>query len=317
MKIIKYLFLVFLIFFTKQSFWYQELVKEEYEWKQTQYIKVVIDENHSVVTVISNSWDTLKNLVKSVWWISWVNWAYFCPADYKQCSWINYSENTRYVEWVRYSKYFDDLWISWLFWFDKDWKPLFILKNEGYVEGINRRHNVEKLKDMNYWIANFPVLLLEWKNVINESKDILDIKQKTKWIKSFICSLDDNKTIKMWTVSNVTVEELALYIQTNLNCHNAINLDSGWSLWMLYNDKEIKTPWRKIMDAFVVIEKKATEKTKNEEDIKNTQKKDNNKSELEEKNKNLEKIFQNIDKNIKNDPKMKKKVTYKICCNEI
>lgn len=255
MKKQKLLLWLFLLLTLNKTLWYQELVDENIEWKKVKYIKVVLDNEHEVITSISENWDTLEDLVKKVWWISWVNWAYFCPADYKQCEWINYSENMRFYNWEKYSKFKDDLWVNWLFWFDENGVPLFILNNYGYVEWINKKFNQEKLKDVKHWLSNFPVLLLQWENVIGDSENILDIKQKTSWIKSFICSLNDNKTILMWTINNVTVKEMAKFIQKNLNCYNAINLDSWWSLWMIYNNKTIKKPWRKIMDAFIVIKK--------------------------------------------------------------
>ncbi len=255
---VKLLILIFLtlIINIKVSLWYQELINEVYDWKKTQYIKVILDENHTIITSLSEGWETLENLVSKVWWISWVNWAYFCPEDYKQCNWINYSQNTRFYNWEKYSKYKDDLWANWLFWFDYNWKPLFILNNFWYVDWIKRKYNYEKINEIKYWIANFPVLLLEWENVVNESENIIDEKQKTTWIKSFICSENNEKIIKIWIVENITVKEMAFFLQKNLNCYNAINLDSWNSLWMIYKNKTIKKPWRKIMDAFVVIEKK-------------------------------------------------------------
>lgn len=257
-----YKILLCLIFtlITTKTFWYQELINDSIDWKKTQYIKVILDDKHEIITSVSETWESLESLVSKVWWISWVNWAYFCPEDYKNCGWTNYSENMRIFDWKKYSKYKDDLWANWLFWFDKNWIPLFILNNYWYVDGINKKYNQDKINDVNYWISNFPVLVLEWKNVINESENILDTKQKTFWIKSFICSQDDNKTIFMWTVSNITVKEMADFLQRNLNCYNAINLDSWGSLWMIYNNETIKKPWRKIMDAFVVVEKKETKK---------------------------------------------------------
>lgn len=252
----KKIIIFILCIYIHTTLWYQEHIVKKLEGKNVNYINVILDGKHKIITSLSKDGDTLENLVNNVWWISWVNGAYFCPADYAKCDGVNYSENSRYYEWESHSKYGADLWASGLFWFDKNGVPLFILNNYGYVDGINKKINEDKLPDVEYGIANFPVLVLQWKNVISESKDILESKQIAKWIKSFICSEDDNKTIKMWTVDNVTVEELADFLQLHLDCYNAINLDSWGSLGMVYNNENIKKPGRKIMDAFVVVENK-------------------------------------------------------------
>lgn len=241
------------------TFWYQEHIVDKIDGKNVNYIKVVLDGKHKIITSISQDWDTLENLVNNVGWISGVNGAYFCPADYKQCGGINYSENSRYFEGESYSRYGNDLGSSGLFGFDRDGNPLFILNNYGYVDGINRKLDSNKLTEVQYGIANFPVLVVNGENVINESSAILESKQIARGIKSFICSESDAKTIKMGTIDNVTVQELAEFVQTNLNCYNAINLDSGWSLGMVYNHENIKKPGRKIMDAFVVVESNETQ----------------------------------------------------------
>lgn len=252
----KLLTIFILLSFFNQSFSYQELINEKVNWKNLNYIKVILDWNHSIITSVSEKWESLESLVNKVSWISWVNWAYFCPKDYKECSWINYSQVMRIFKWEVYSKYGDDLWYTWMFWFDYSWNSTFILNNKYDLEWIKREFNNDNFGKVEYWIANFPVLILNWENVIKESLDVLDNKQKTKWIKSFICSESDNKTIKMWNVSDVNFEELTWILKDSLNCYNAINLDSWASLWMIYDNKIIKKPWRDIMDAFVVVETK-------------------------------------------------------------
>ena len=77
---------------------------------------------------------------------------------------------------------------------------------------------------------------------------------KMKTTKNFICTTKDKKIIYMWYVYNISMLDISNYIKKNFNCYNAINLDAWWSLWLIYNNKYIKKEWRKIMDAFVVIE---------------------------------------------------------------
>ncbi len=100
------------------------------------------------------------------------------------------------------------------------------------------------------------MLLLKWENPNNWNSNIYDKKMLTKWVKSFICSKKDAKTIYMWYISNITVYEMSNYLKDSLWCYNAMNLDSWGSLWMVYNNNTIKKSGRKVMDAFVVIETK-------------------------------------------------------------
>lgn len=258
MKKILTLFILFLLSWT--SFAYQEYINKNIDWKTVSLIKVVLDWKHKIVTAVSDSWDTLENLVNNEWWISGINWAYFCPTDYSQCWWYNHTDSDRVYKWEIHSKYWSDLWARWMFWFNQSWEVLFILNNLWYVSGINKKLNEDKLWELYYWISNFPVLLVNWENVINESMNLVETKMSTKWPKSFICSKQDWKTIVMWSVSDMTVPLMPDYIKKNFDCYNAINLDNWWSLGMIYNNKIIKKPWRKIMDAFVIVEVKETPK---------------------------------------------------------
>lgn len=296
----KILFLLGL-FFIQSTYWYQEHIVENIDGKNVNYLKVILDGKHKIITSVSQEWDTLENLVNNVGWISGVNGAYFCPADYKQCWGINYSDNSRYFEGESYSRYGNDLGSSGLFGFDANGTPLFILNNYGYINGINRKLNSEKLKEVQYGIANFPVLVVEWENVIHESAPILESKQTARGIKSFICSESDAKTIKMGTVDNVTVQELAEFVQTNLSCYNAINLDSGWSLGMVYNHETIKRPGRKIMDAFVVVESNTIQTPEKVIPV-----------EIKKPSKIAEIAFKKIDSLLKKKPEMQEKLLLKI-----
>ena len=44
------------------------------------------------------------------------------------------------------------------------------------------------------------------------------------------------------------------YLKTTFNCYNAMNLDAGGSLGMVYKGTVKSKEGRKIMDAFVVVE---------------------------------------------------------------
>ena len=82
----------------------QRTVQKEIWWKSVNLIKVILDWKHKIVTSLSQDWDTLDNLIKKENWISWVNWSYFCPADYKVCNWINFTDRARIYNNTLYSK---------------------------------------------------------------------------------------------------------------------------------------------------------------------------------------------------------------------
>lgn len=282
----KQIILLIIMFFTfiQISYWAQEYISKTIDWKKVSIIKVILDWKHKVITSLSTNGDSLETLVNKVWWVSWVNWAYFCPADYSQCWWVNSSITKRIYKWEILSNNFEDhmfewkwdmfkvdekikydFWWNWMFWFDIDWNPITVLNettnfwfNEDEMNKIwiDKNHNSDKIPDIFYWIENYPMLLVDWKSMIKASSRVIEGKMLDKWTKTFICSKEDNKTILMWNVSNVTVEEMASFLKDSLECYNAMNLDSWGSLWMVYNKKNVSKPWRKIMDAFVVVETK-------------------------------------------------------------
>jgi len=220
---------------------------------QVQLLKVILDGKHIIVTSISEDWEDLIDLINEVWWIAWVNWAFFMPKDY----WYEKNDTNadRVFQWKKYFKYHWDFGVRWMFWFDINWNPLFIADNKWYVSGWIWQYNQDKKDKLYYWISNHPILVFKWENVLHKSEDVIDEKMKAKWIKNFICSRKDDKTILMWFVYNISIYELTYYLQNILQCYNAILLDSWWSRWMMYNKQYIKKNWRQIMDAFVVVEK--------------------------------------------------------------
>lgn len=263
------MFIYFLSFMIKRLIWffccvlfvgYSSAYISHIGWmvagKSISLIKVIPDTTHTLITVRSQSWTTLSNLVSSVGGIAGVNGAYFCPASYLACWGKNTSDANVIVSWKAYFSYGLDLGARWMFGINSSWNIEFVLNNLWYVSWITKNFNVLWLAKIQYWIANFPVLALSGKNVLGESSSLLDIKMKTRSRKSFICVKKDLKTIVMWSVGSITMDEFAPYIIANFSCFHAINLDAWGSLWMIYDKKVIMKPGRFIMDAFVVIKKK-------------------------------------------------------------
>ncbi len=250
MKKIVLLILLLIPLFSFAKFEYNN---SSIDWKDTNILKIELWWNYELRTSISDHWDTLQNLINKEWAVAWVNWAYFCPDDYSNCD-GNSTVSYRVYDWNHQSTYGQDLWIRGLLWVDKDSNPLFILNNYGYVDWLNKNYNEDKFDDLEYALSNFPVLTHKWRNVIHKSKNIFDTRMETAWTKSFICSKLDNKTVLMWTVSDVDMEGLAWFVTNSLDCHYAINLDAGGSLWMIVEDETIHRHWRDIMDAFVIVD---------------------------------------------------------------
>ena len=72
---------------------YQEILIENRGWHAIRVIKVVLDWEHFVVSSVAGEWwETIQDLTKKVWWISSINWAFFCPKDYSNCEllWKNF-----------------------------------------------------------------------------------------------------------------------------------------------------------------------------------------------------------------------------------
>ncbi len=238
-------------------FAWQQFIDSIISWHKVKIIKVVLDGNHKVITSIAEEWKDLFYFLNKEKGISAINGVYFCPKDYSNCWWKDYTNAPRFYKWKNYSKYWNDFGVNGVFSFDKSWKPFLVMNHvwgdvPNDLENIS--YNADKIKNIYYWLGNFPVLLLKWKSIVNYYSDILSDKIKSKWIKNFICYTRDRKIIYMWFVYDIDIYTLSYFIKEKLGCYEAINLDSGWSLWMIYNNKLIKKNLRPVMDAFVVVE---------------------------------------------------------------
>lgn len=88
------------------------------------------------------------------------------------------------------------------------------------------------------------------------SEPEMDNKIRNAGTKSFICSTQDGQTVYMGYVRSVTIYQFADFIKKNFNCRNAINIDAGKSLGMIYDGNVLaRGERRNIMDAFVVVNK--------------------------------------------------------------
>lgn len=264
MKKLKIIITISLFFLLNKEVYANELYKTEIDWYEISTIKVVKWSGYKVITWVSKEWESLSSLVSRYNWVSWVNWAYFHPADY---GWVNDSSAYRMSNWTKHAKW-DETWATnVVFAFDLDNNP-FLFQNaydysswRGDIYMTGRTINLDKKDKIYNWIWNFPLLLKNGENMLDKALEISE-KMKAKSIKNFICSTKDWNTIFMWNIKNPNIRQVP-EILIKLGCYNAINLDAWGSSSMIYNSKYISGPGRNIMDGFIIVkdDKKIIENT--------------------------------------------------------
>lgn len=233
-------------------------------------IKVTLDWNHKIVTAaLSNSeWvQSVKWLMDSVWWVSAINWAFFCPAEseYSRCD-AGISDFIRIENGNLYSLYWEDIW-AWrsLFWFDYNWKPLASERDPDKESWVNKYRYHEDVPKYEYGISMYTILF-EWEDRSMNWTMTNDSKQKLANDKMFICSTADRNVVYFGTIKRKPFGEMWAYLKNNFGCYNANLLDGGWSRALIYNNQHIIWPGRQVKDAFVVVETNWTQYDWNSQD---------------------------------------------------
>lgn len=259
--------ILWLLLTTGSTFAYQELILRNIDGKPVRIIKVVLDGDDYLVTSLAETGgNTLENLTKQVWWITSLNWTFFCPDDYNYCNGKTHSNFERIFLWdgKSYSRYRPDTGIRWIFGLQKDGTPLFVQNNFWYMTGLNFPINRDKINDIFFWLWNFPILLAYGQDVVWASETEIDNKMKSSANKHFICSTKDQSTIYMWAIWWLTIYQLPAYLKKNFDCYFALNLDAWYSSAMVYKwDVIERSPRRRIMDAFVVLNRDQYEQLTN------------------------------------------------------
>ena len=263
MKVFRYLVLaLFSFFLVSSTFAYQEILIEERGGKPIRVIKVVLDGEHFVVASPAKSWgETLEQLTKNVKGTSAINGAFFCPKDYTECNKQTFSRYERVFmgDGEGYSMYWPDTSIRGIFGFEQDGSPLFVQNKISFHDvGLTSNINAERIDDLYFWISNFPVLLIEWDDVTAGAREYIDSKLTGKGNRNFICSTEDGKTIYMGVIGVSSVWDLAPYLKEHFGCYNALFLDAGASLGMVYDGNVLDRGSRTLItDAFVVVDREA------------------------------------------------------------
>jgi len=241
-----------------QSFAYREIIIQNIDKHPVRVIKVILDGQDFVVTSLaSNGGDTLPNLINKVGGTAGVNGVFFCPDDYNYCGRETHSISERVFmgNGKDYSTFWPDTSIRMVFGFDKSWVPMLAQNNLGSLQDAWLWTNTtDKIDNIYFGLGNFPVFLLDGEDVMYGYTTYLDAKMKASGNKTFICSTQDKKTVYMWVIWGINLPNMPGYLQKNFDCYNAINLDAGASLGMVYSGFILDQGSRKrIMDAFVVL----------------------------------------------------------------
>jgi len=301
MKIIQRIVFIFLLisFYNVNANIY---IEKNINWSLIKVIKYPINSKEYDIKIWASKNETeLMDLMRKNNWITAINWVYFCPKDYIQCNWNTFTHNERYIRWEKIAD-FSSTWDRVVFWWDKE-KNTFLFQTN--------KINQNKENDIFYWLGNFPLLLKDWENKVEDYRDLwlIDFKMKVKGTRNFICSDKENKNIYFWLVYDANIDDLAVVLN-RLWCYNAINLDAWKSTAFIYNWWYKVWPWRNILDWVIITKKWINTFALKEQSVKITKtilKKLNNLelekqiSKIEKLNLDLSKLVKKIEEKYKSD----------------
>lgn len=254
-KKILFILVFFFLYSQTQAYEYSRKTYTTSIWDyQIRLLKVDLTWDDRIVIWVSDSWESLWDLVERYNWKAWLNWAYFCPDYYPECKWKNFSNADR----ISYSEDFSrwqDTGERYIFSFDKNYIP--------FLFSTNNKSTTAKRSDIYMWLGNHPLILSEWQNMLEHYYDVglIDKKMPKTRPKTFMCSSMDNKYFYMWIVYNARMDDLPTVL-SDIWCYNALNLDA-WRSTALYNNWEYYVwPGRNIMDAIIITDKSWDEKNK-------------------------------------------------------
>lgn len=203
---------------------------------------------YEIKIVKTDNATTLWNLLKQHNAITGINGVFFCPTDYSWCNTQkSFTDNERYIQWEKFATYLTT-WDRAVFWWNKEKVPFI------YQSG---KINMYSEHEIYYGLGNYPLLLNEWKNMLEEywDKGLIDTKMRAKATRNFICSDEKKEHIYFWLVYDATMEELTGALR-EFGCFDALNLDAGLSTAFIYNNRYLVWPQkRNILDG-IAIERK-------------------------------------------------------------
>lgn len=245
MKVFILLFLLFLPSLTYGKTFIEQKVNG-HTFRVIQY--PISSEMYDIKVVKTSTATPLWNLLKEHNAITGINGVFFCPTDYSWCnSEQSFTDNERYIEWEKFATYLTT-WDRAVFWWTQEKVPFI------YQSG---KINMYSEHEIYYWLGNYPLLLNEWKNMLEEywDKGLIDTKMRVKGTRNFVCSDEKKEHIYFWLVYDATIEELTGALR-EFGCFDALNLDAGLSTAFVYNNRYLIWPQkRNILDG-IAIERK-------------------------------------------------------------
>lgn len=245
----RYVLIFIFIFFSFTNFAYaNNYIDQTIDWHKVKVIKYDLQSKDYTFKIwINNRNDAtnLRELMEAYNWISAINWVYFCPADYWECNWENFTINERYVNGIKHAWY-ESTWDRVVFALDQNNIPFLFQTN---------KINPDRELDIYNWLWNFPLILKDWKWMIEYYRDLglIDSKMRAPMARNFICSDKEKKNIYVWYVYNIELD-LLNWVLLKLGCWDALNLDAWKSSAMIYNSRYTVWPGRNIMD-WIIIER--------------------------------------------------------------
>lgn len=239
MKIKILLFFILFILSLDKAFSYSYM-DFSFEWKDFQIIMYdKQNKDYKLNVAVSDKSKSLWDIAMENNSITWINWVFFCPSDYRECWKSSHTINERYVKWEK-KWFYDTSWDRVVFAWDEALNT-FLYQSD--------QINQDRESDIYYGLANFPLLVQDGKikTELYRDKWLIDNKMKLKITRNFICSDREDKHIYFWFVSDSSIDDLALAL-LRFWCYNAINLDAGYSSAFLYNWSYIKWPGREVLD---------------------------------------------------------------------
>lgn len=248
-------FILFLLFLFPLNTSAYSLVTKYTDGHRVRVFVIPYDDAYRVTAIASNSGSTLRSLIENGRGVAGINGAYFSPRDYTGKP---DSTNTIRImggDGFTFSRYFPDTGINGIFGFVRDTSPILVQNNIYGEKSLRMNYNSGRILDVQSGIANFPILLANWRNLlpIYDTAHLITDKMKVVSTKSFICRTATND-VKMWTIEKISMMDVANLIR-RFNCVDAINLDNWGSLALYDNGRYIIGPGRNIMDAFVIVKK--------------------------------------------------------------
>lgn len=179
--------------------------------------------------------------------ISWVNGAFFCPEYYSFCAGKEgTTNNERFMKGVDY-EWYEPSWDKAMFAIDKN-RNSFIFQRDNI--------NTEKEKDIYYGLSNWPLILKDGVNTLEDYYDqwVIDSKMKSSGTKNFICNNKEKNKIYFGLIYSIDIDTEASILK-DFWCSDALNLDAWLSTAFIYNGKYIVWPQRGIIDAVWIVPK--------------------------------------------------------------